>query len=86
MILDTLACWHQLVENKDIGGLDALLDEDAVFYSPIVYAPQVGKAITKIYLTAAFHVFFNGSFEYVREITDSRGAVLEFQVEIDGVR
>lgn len=86
MILDTLACWHQLVENQDPAGLDALLDDDAVFFSPIVHAPQRGKAMTKAYLTAAFHVLFNETFEYVREFADSHGAVLEFQVEIDGVQ
>ena len=41
--------------------------------------------ITTQYLTAAFHVFFNESFEYVRELVDRHGAVLEFQVEIEGV-
>ena len=35
------------------GGLDELLDDDVVFYSPIVYTPQEGKAITKLYLEAA---------------------------------
>ena len=35
------------------GGLDELLDDDVVFYSPIVYTPQEGKAITKLYLQAA---------------------------------
>ena len=35
------------------GGLDELLDDDVVFFSPIVYTPQEGKAITKLYLEAA---------------------------------
>ena len=35
------------------GGLDELLDDDVVFYSPIVFTPQAGKAITKLYLQAA---------------------------------
>ena len=86
MILDTLACWHQLVENQDPAGLDVLLDDEAVFFSPIAHAPQRGKAMTKAYLTAAFHVLFNETFEYVREFAASHGAVLEFQVEIDGVQ
>jgi len=30
-------------------------------------------------------VFFNETFSYVREIASSRDAVLEFQVEIDGI-
>jgi hypothetical protein len=85
MTVDTLASWHQLVENGDARGLDSLLSEKVAFYSPIVHAPQVGKAITAQYLTAAFRVLGNESFRYVREVTGSRDAVLEFQVEIEGV-
>ena len=47
--------------------------------------PQVGKTIAHRYLSAAFHVFFNEFFQYVRELTGPRDAVLEFQVEIDGI-
>jgi len=84
MNIDTIATWHRLVANRDIGGLDSLLADKAVFYSPIVHAPQIGKAMTKRYLTAAFAVFFNETFRYVREIVGDRDAVLEFLVEIDG--
>ena len=77
--------WHRLVQEHDPRGLDALLDPDAVFYSPVVHTPQRGKKITALYLTAAFHVFFNPSFRYVREIIGSSDAMLEFETEIDGV-
>ena len=85
MTINTLAIWHQLVETRNAAGLDALLSDKVVFHSPIVHTPQTGKAITTTYLTAAFHVFFNESFRYVREVTGDRDAVLEFQVEIDGI-
>lgn len=77
--------WHRLVESLDPSGLDQLLAEDAVFLSPIVHAPQRGKALAKAYLTAAFQVFFNPSFRYVREIIGPSDAMLEFETEIDGV-
>ncbi|HXC20416.1 MAG TPA: nuclear transport factor 2 family protein [Steroidobacteraceae bacterium] len=80
-----IAIWHRLVKARDVQGLDELLAADAVFYSPVVHTPQVGKAITKKYLTAAFHVFFNESFRYVRELGDKRDAVLEFELELDGI-
>lgn len=80
-----LQIWHRLVKERDSRGLDGLLAEDAVFYSPVVHTPQVGKAITKKYLTAAFHVFFNESFRYVRELSDKHDAVLEFEVELEGI-
>src|ERR1039457_1306388 len=85
MTVNTLASWHQLVEGRNVNGLDSLLSEKVVFYSPVVHTPQIGKAVTTQYLTAAFHVFFNESFRYVREIVGNRDAVLEFQVDIDGI-
>jgi len=80
-----LAAWHELVRTRHPQGLDTLLAEDAVFHSPVVHTPQVGKAITQRYLAAAFHVFFNETFHYVREVSGPRDAVLEFQVDIDGI-
>lgn len=77
--------WHRLVETGDAAGLDDLLADDAVFHSPIVYAPQVGKTLTKLYLSAAFAVLFGDRFRYVREVVDEQDALLEFETEIDGV-
>jgi hypothetical protein len=71
---------------KDPHGLKTLLAEDAVFHSPVVHTPQVGKPITFKYLHAAFHVFGNDTFSYVREVVGERDAVLEFTLEIDGIR
>lgn len=80
-----LATWHQIVQARDLKDLDALLSDGVVFHSPVVHTPQRGKAVTTQYLAAAFRVFFNESFRYVREIAGDRDAVLEFQVEIDGI-
>lgn len=85
MTIDTLAVWHQLVADRDERGIASLLSAQVVFYSPVVHTPQVGKPITTLYLVAAMRVFANDSFRYVRELTGERDAVLEFQVEIDGV-
>lgn len=85
MSVDPLARWHQLVQNRSAKELDALLADEVVFHSPVVHAPQTGKAITMRYLGAALHVFGNESFRYVREVIGPRDAVLEFQVEIEGI-
>nr|WP_145552465.1 nuclear transport factor 2 family protein [Variovorax boronicumulans] len=85
MPIDTLAVWHRLVSTRNTRGLADLLADDVVFHSPVVHTPQVGKPVTTQYLAAAFHVFFNESFRYVRETTGPSSAVLEFQVEIDGI-
>lgn len=83
--IDTIAAWHELVRRRSSDGLAALLDDEVVFHSPIVHTPQVGKALTTMYLTAALHVIANDSFRYVREVVGPRDAALEFQVEIDGI-
>jgi SnoaL-like domain len=85
MNTDPIELWHKLAKERDARGLDDLLADDAVFHSPVVHTPQVGKAITKKYLAAAFQVFFNETFRYVREVKGERDAVLEFQVELDGI-
>lgn len=86
MSIDPVALWHQLAKTRDVRGLDALLAEEAIFYSPVVHTPQVGKAITTKYLAAALHVFFNESFRYVRELKSERDAVLEFELELEGIK
>jgi hypothetical protein len=85
MTPDPLATWHQIVQERDLKGLDTLLSDSVVFHSPVVHTPQRGKAVTTQYLAAAFRVFFDESFRYVREVVSGRDAVLEFQVEIDGI-
>lgn len=80
-----LETWHRMVRNSDPSGLNTLLADDAVFHSPVVHSPQRGKKITALYLAAAFQVFFNPSFRYVREIVGPSDAMLEFETEIDGI-
>lgn len=77
--------WHDVVRTRDAGRLGELLADDVVFFSPVVHTPQVGKAITAMYLTAAMHVFANGTFRYFREVVGENDAVLEFETEIDGI-
>jgi len=78
--------WHRLVRTREPGGLVTLIADDAVFYSPVVHTPQRGKTLAVSYLNAAFHVFINPTFRYVREIVGASDAMLEFETEIDGVQ
>ncbi len=93
--------WHAHVRDVKEETLDALLADDVVFFSPVVHTPQEGKAVTKLYLMAAFNVFPGddprrasggdsgekpkGKFRYVREVVGTHDAVLEFETEIDGI-
>ncbi len=49
--------WHAHMRGALPGGLDELLDDDVVFYSPVVFTPQRGKAMTARYLEAAGQTF-----------------------------
>lgn len=80
-----IAVWHRLVEERNPRGLDALLDANAVFLSPVVHTPQRGRKLVAMYLAAAFQVLCNPTFRYVREIVGSMDAMLEFETEIEGV-
>ena len=78
--------WHRLVRERDAAALLHLLDEDAVFHSPVVHTPQRGRALVAAYLGAALQVFGAPEFRYLREIRGESEAMLEFETLIDGVQ
>jgi len=81
-----LARWHAYMDGgSDPAFLAELLAEDAVFHSPVVHTPQVGRPIVMAYLVAASHVLGNDSFRYVRELVDGDEMMLEFVTELDGI-
>ena len=79
-----VAKWHRIMNEKNTTLLGDLLADNAVFISPVVHSPQVGKPITMAYLAAASEVLGNPSFKYVDEVIGDDRAVLEFTVELDG--
>jgi hypothetical protein len=94
----TVAKWHQHLRGELPGGLDELLHDDVVFFSPVVFTPQRGKEVTKMYLEAAGATFsgepdpaapggdgasqLGGKFHYVNEVMSGNLAVLEFETEM----
>ena len=85
-----LAAWHRVMaEGNPPDALAKILAEDAVFHSPVVHTPQMGKAKVIAYLAAAGKVFGapggHANFRYVRELVDGHEACLEFTAEIDGI-
>lgn len=81
----TLERWHQLIASNDMNALDDLLADNATFQSPVVHTPQVGKAVTAMYLKSAAMLLNNGTFRYVNEWCGERSAVLEFEAEVSGI-
>jgi hypothetical protein len=97
MIERVIEKWDAHVRGRLAGGLDELLDDDVVFYSPIVYTPQRGKAITTRYLQAAGQTLPGdaptdsaaddapgGGFRYTKRVLDGDTAVLEFETTVEG--
>ena len=99
MIDEVIDRWHRHLRGDLPGGLDELLADDVVFYSPIVYTPQEGKAITKLYLEAAGQTLpgekpvggsevatggGGGGFRYTKQVLAGDTAVLEFETTVQG--
>ena len=77
--------WIDIIDKGRTDGLEALLAENAVFYSPAVFTPQEGRATTLAYLTAAVKVLGGSNFRYVGQWFADRSAVLEFVADLDGI-
>jgi len=94
MIKENIKKWHDHIKGEFLGGLDELLADDVIFYSPIVFSPQNGKELTTLYLMAAGNTFGGdkakdgtlegSSFKYTKEILEGNQAMLEFETQIDG--
>ena len=95
MIDQVISRWHEYLLGNLPSGLDDMLDDEVVFYSPIVHTPQEGKEITKLYLQAAATslVGIGGSptsdaadprFRYTKQVLTGDTAVLEFETTVQG--
>lgn len=80
-----IAVWHEAVAAGDLTRFEELLTDDAVFLSPALHTPQVGKALVSMYLRGAMIVLNNGTFRYVDEWIGPRSAVLEFEARVEGL-
>lgn len=85
LIKETLDKWHQVVKNGDLALLDEILDENVVFHSPVVWTPQKGKALSKMYLSGAKYVLGTDKFHYTRIVAEGTTAVLEFSTQIEEI-
>jgi hypothetical protein len=86
VIDDVIARWHRYLDGELPGGLDELLADDVVFWSPVVHTPQRGKAVTSAYLEAAAGVLAGaagGTFRYTKQVLSGDTAALEFETSVD---
>ncbi|MEV7069718.1 nuclear transport factor 2 family protein [Streptomyces sp. NPDC093990] len=77
-----MRAFREAVEAGDLGAVEALLAEDVVFTSPVVFKPYAGKAITAAILGAVVEVFED--FRYVSELSseDGRDHALVFSTRV----
>ncbi|MCR9278726.1 MAG: nuclear transport factor 2 family protein [Pseudomonadaceae bacterium] len=95
MSQEGVARWHEYMKKPSPDALDEMLADDVEFLSPIVFTPQKGKDLAKLYLMAAGGTFSEGSkdkmpgsskstFRYTKEVVDGNHAVLEFETSLQG--
>ena len=96
MIERVVERWHAYLRGELPGGLDDLLHDDVVFFSPVVYTPQRGRAVSTMYLEAAARLLAGdrgtspgaGSsgrpFRYTKTVLAGDTAVLEFESTVGG--
>jgi hypothetical protein len=95
-----MASWLAHLAGGGSAPLEDLLHPDVVFWSPVIFAPQRGRDLTLMYLTAASQVFpgdpeteepepsgpSGGGFHYTKKVLDGNHAVLEFETMMGGVQ
>lgn len=78
----TLDTWHRMIRSRETSAVGELLDESAVFRSPVAHKPYAGASAVALILQTAAQVFSN--FAYHREFVSEDGlsVVLEFSADI----
>lgn len=74
--------FRRAIEARDLDAAVALLHEDVVFKSPVVFRPYQGREALRLILGAVLKVFED--FRYVREIgaDDARDHALVFEARV----
>jgi limonene-1,2-epoxide hydrolase len=74
--------FRRAIETRDLDAAVALLREDVVFRSPVVFSPYHGREALRVILEAVMAVFED--FHYVREIgaDDARDHALVFEARV----
>ncbi len=72
------------LEAREVEGAVALLDDDVVFSSPIVFRPYAGRAAAAAVLSAVERVFEDFAYEAELASEDGRHHALMFRARVDG--
>lgn len=79
---ESLKRWHEMIRTGNLRALPELLDQNAVFRSPMAHTPYPGVQVVTMILNTVFEVFED--FEYHRELVTADGlnVVLEFSAKV----
>ena len=78
----SLALWHEMVAQQDLGRLPSILRDDAVFRSPMAFKPYRSREAVILILSTVITIFEN--FTYHRQFASEDGlsVVLEFSADV----
>jgi hypothetical protein len=78
----SLALWHEMVAQQDLGQLPSILRDDAVFRSPMAFKPYVSAAAVNLILTTVVQVFKDFTYHRTLVSDDGLNVVLEFSATV----
>ncbi|MFG2683713.1 nuclear transport factor 2 family protein [Streptomyces sp. NPDC048392] len=77
-----MRAFRTAIEAHDLDAVEALLSDDVVFTSPVVFKPYRGKAVTVAILRAVERVFEDFRYERVIGEADGRDHALVFTARV----
>ena len=80
----TLKRWHEIIANRDIEGLPAIVHPDVIFRSPVVYKPYQGRDALVLALSTVINVFENFTYHRQFATEDGKSVTLEFSATVNG--
>jgi len=78
----SLALWHEMVAQQDLGRLPSILRDDAVFRSPMAFKPYVSATAVNLILTTVLQVFKDFTYHRTLVSDDGLNVVLEFSATV----
>lgn len=81
-VASSLAKWHAMVENKDLGDIASIIHPEATFRSPMAFKPYHSAQAVVLLLSTVITVFED--FAYHRQLAtgDGLSVVLEFSARV----
>ena len=83
--LDCIDQWKKIILSGDSCKLSEIIHENATFYSPVVFTPQIGKAKVTHYLFNAVKIFQHKDFKYTKTIKNKNLFCAEFKAQFDKI-